>query len=139
MKIRIKIDPNVFNKIYREFLKCNIRTQIFFGGSSSGKSYFLAQRTLIDVLCNRRNYLICRNTAATIKKSVFNEVTKAISRMKLSKLFVINRTDMTITCDNGYQILFAGLDDVEKIKSITPIKGVITDIWINKMVHKKLL
>ena len=39
---------------------------------------------------------------------------------------------MVITCANGYQILFAGLDDVEKIKSITPQKGVITDIWVEE-------
>lgn len=36
---------------------------------------------------------------------------------------------MEITCANGYQMLFKGLDDEEKIKSVTPKKGVITDIW----------
>jgi phage terminase large subunit len=132
LNVRIKIDKEIFNKIYRQFLNCTIRTQIFFGGSSSGKSYFLAQRTILDVLTGRRNYLICRNTAVTIKKSVFNEITKAISNMKVRNLFTINRTDMTITCINGYQILFAGLDDVEKIKSVTPIKDVITDVWIEE-------
>ena len=40
---------------------------------------------------------------------------------------------MTITCLlNQAQILFAGLNDVEKIKSITPLYGVITDIWIEE-------
>jgi phage terminase large subunit len=37
-----------------------------------------------------------------------------------------------ITCANGYQILFAGLDDVEKLKSLVPAKGAITDIWIEE-------
>ena len=33
---------------------------------------------------------------------------------------------------SGAQIVFAGLDDVEKIKSITPAKGVFTDIWMEE-------
>jgi phage terminase large subunit len=130
--MNLNLDKRLFNKSYRKFLNDQTRTQIFFGGSSSGKSYFLSQRTVIDVLTGGRNYLICRAVAATIKKSVFNEIQKAIINFKLSKLFIINQSDMTITCINGYQILFAGLDDVEKIKSITPKKGVITDIWIEE-------
>jgi phage terminase large subunit len=50
----------------------------------------------------------------------------------MDKIFDINKSDGTITCINGAQILFAGLDDAEKIKSITPINGVITDIWIEE-------
>jgi phage terminase large subunit len=42
------------------------------------------------------------------------------------------KSDGIITCSNGYQILFSGLDDTEKVKSITPEKGVITDIWIEE-------
>jgi phage terminase large subunit len=39
---------------------------------------------------------------------------------------------MLITCSNGYQIAFVGLDDVEKIKSIRPAKGAWTDLWIEE-------
>lgn len=128
--INLNIDPDVFNEIYldKAFLNNN-RYQIYFGGSSSGKSYFLAQRCILDVL-QGRNYLITRNTAKTIRKSVFNEIIKAISSFELTEYFKINQTEMVITCTlNNKQILFAGLDDPEKIKSITPINGVITDIW----------
>ena len=132
MNINLNISKKVFNDVYFPHLKNNTRTQIYFGGSSSGKSYFLAQRVVLDVLTEQRNYLICRAVASTLKRSVFNEIVKAISNFKLSKLFIINKTDLTITCINGFQILFAGLDDVEKIKSITPQQGVITDIWIEE-------
>jgi phage terminase large subunit len=37
-----------------------------------------------------------------------------------------------VTCKNGYQIVFAGLDDVEKLKSLTPAKGVFTDIRVEE-------
>jgi phage terminase large subunit len=53
--------------------------------------------------------------------------------MGLTDYFAIGKTEMLITSTRrGSQILFAGLDDVEKIKSITPAKGVLTDIWIEE-------
>lgn len=133
MKITLNIDRNVFNDAYLPYLfEDGPRTQIFFGGSSSGKSVFLAQRAVLDVAAGGRNYLICRNVARTIRNSTFNEIQKAINNFKLRDFFKINKSEMTITCLNGYQILFAGLDDPEKIKSITPAKGVITDIWVEE-------
>ena len=128
-RINLEIDKNIFNPVYLPYLMADTHTQIFFGGSSSGKSYFLAQRCILDMLKGGHNYLIVRNVALTVRKSVFNEITKAISFFKVGGLFAINKTDLVITGPNGYQIMFAGLDDAEKIKSITPAKGVLTDIW----------
>jgi phage terminase large subunit len=130
--IPVKISKKVFNKVYLPHLKNYARIQIFYGGSSSGKSFFLAQRTVHDILGGGRNYLITRAVARTIKKSVFQEVKKVIKAWKMLGEFKINETDLTITCNNGYQILFAGLDDVEKLKSITPAVGSITDVWIEE-------
>jgi phage terminase large subunit len=131
-KIKVKISKKVFNKAYLPHLNNYARVQIFFGGSSSGKSVFLAQRAVWDILTGKRNYLICRAVARTIKRSVFQEVKKVITAWGLWGEFDKNETDLTITCNNGYQILFAGLDDVEKLKSITPAKGVITDVWLEE-------
>jgi phage terminase large subunit len=131
--MKLRIDPNVFNEIYfRKQLQNQNRYQIYYGGSSSGKSYSLAQRTVLDVL-KGRNYLIVRNVLNTVKRSVFNEISKAISAFRLTDFFDVNKSDFVITCKiNNRQILFAGLDDPEKIKSITPIEGVITDIWVEE-------
>lgn len=120
------------NDAYIPFLKDQTRTQIFFGGSSSGKSFFLAQRTIMDVL-GGRNFLVVRQVASSIKRSVFNQIVKTIVDMGLSGEFDIFRGDMVITCKrNKKQIYFAGCDDIEKLKSITPIDGVITDVWIEE-------
>jgi phage terminase large subunit len=131
--IELNISEKCFNPIYLEHMMDNQnRKQHYFGGSSSGKSYSLAQRTIIDVL-EGRNYLICRNVANTIKRSVFNEIVKAINNFEVADYFDINKSDFVITCNiNQSQILFTGLDDTEKVKSITPIKGVLTDIWIEE-------
>ncbi|MCK4295630.1 MAG: PBSX family phage terminase large subunit, partial [Candidatus Marinimicrobia bacterium] len=137
MSINVKISKEVFNERYIPYLKSVIRTEIFFGGSSGGKTVFLAQRCVIDLLEGGRNYLIIRNTAHTLRASVFNEVRKVIWRFSLEKLFKINITEMTITCANDYQIYFRGLDDTEKLKGIIPIKGVITDIWVEEATETK--
>jgi phage terminase large subunit len=128
----IELDIAVINEAYRPFLNATARTQIFYGGSSSGKSVFLAQRAIHDLLAGGRNYLVCRAVGRTIRKSVFNELNKVIKDWGVTHLFAINKTDGIITCANGYQILFSGLDDTEKVKSITPERGVITDIWIEE-------
>lgn len=127
----------VTNDKFRSYLDAQNWMQIFFGGSSSGKSVFLAQRTVRDIIGGSRNYLVIRNISNTLRDSVFNEIKKVISGWNLDDIFNIRYTDMSITCSNGYQILFKGLDDVEKLKSITPEKGVITDIWIEEATETK--
>lgn len=122
----------IINDIYLPHLENYVRTQIFYGGSSSGKSWFLSQRCVLDILKGGRNYLVCRQTARTIRGSVYQQIERVIREAGLLNYFTLNKSDAVITCTNGYQILFAGLDDVEKIKSIVPANGVITDIWIEE-------
>jgi phage terminase large subunit len=133
MAIEIVIHDDIYNSVYVPYLDKTTRTQIFYGGSSSGKSFFLAQRLVEDLLTGNRNYLVVRAVANTLRTSVFNEVKKAIYDYDVAGLFKINKSDMVISCViNGYQAIFKGLDDEEKIKSITPEKGVITDIWVEE-------
>lgn len=125
------------NDIYLPHLNNRFKTQIFFGGSSSGKSFFLAQRAVIENI-EGANYLIVRKVGATIKKSIFNEVKKAIYSMGVEGMYKINESELTMTnIRNNKQIIFSGLDSVEKLKSITPIKGVIEKILIEEATEIK--
>jgi len=130
--VTVRIPPEAFNDIFLPHLNNLARTQIFYGGSGSGKSVFLAQRTIHDVMKGGRNYLVCRQVGGTLRGSVFTEINRVISDWGVKHLFTVNKTDMLITCSNGYQIIFVGLDDIEKLKSIVPAKGSITDIWIEE-------
>ncbi len=128
----IKARPKYVNDAYFDYLKDDTRVQIFFGGASSGKSYFIAQRIVADTV-QGRNTLVLRNVARTLRGSCWNEIVKAISKVPYKQWFTISKTEMVITAtNNGAQILFSGLDDREKIKSITPANGVLTDIWIEE-------
>ena len=134
--MNIDIDVKV-NPAYLPFLDKPQFMQIYFGGSSSGKSFFICQKIVIDNL-KGANWLVCRNVARTIRNSVFNEIKKTISTMDMSKYYHINRSDMVITNKlNGRQILFAGLDDPEKIKSITPAVGVLERVFIEEATEVK--
>jgi phage terminase large subunit len=133
LNINLKIDTRIFNDKYLPFLKSDQYIQIFFGGSSSGKSFFACQRLVLDMLEGGRNYLIVRKCKDSISKSIYNEIIKAIYFFKVEKYFNMPKTEMTITCKiNDYQVLFSGLDNVEKVKSISPRKGVVTDILIEE-------
>lgn len=111
MVINLNISSDVFNPIYLKYqLNNNNRYQIYYGGSSSGKSFSLEQRAILDVFNGKRNYLIVRNVQSTIKRSRLNEITKAINNFNLKEYFDVNKTDMIITCNiNQKQILFCGL------------------------------
>jgi len=128
----IDISYDMYNPVYIPYLENPRNTEIFYGGSSSGKSNFVAARAIEEVMSGGHNYLCCRKMGNSLTKSVFNELEKAINKLKCRGLFDIVPSQGHITCLNGYQILFSGLDDVEKVKSITPKKGVITDIWIEE-------
>lgn len=130
--MKVDIHESVFNPIYLPYLDCTNRVQIFFGGASSGKSVFLGQRDIYNLLRGGRNFLICRQVGRTLRGSVIQEMRKVITDWGLSDLFDVNKSDGTITCENGYQAVYVGLDDVEKIKSIVPAKGVFTDIRIEE-------
>jgi phage terminase large subunit len=129
---RVEMPWAVYNKPYRAYLNDTRRTQIFYGGSASGKSVFLAQRAVRDLMIGGRNYLIVRQVGRTLRGSVFMEMLKVIDTWNCEGLFTVNKSDMLITCQNGYQAIFAGLDDVAKLKSLTPAKGAITDIWVEE-------
>lgn len=105
------------------------RYQVAWGGAGSGKSHIVARKILYRLLKEssvKHNFLVIRKVDRTIKRSVFTLIRNIISRWGLSKEFDINLTDKTVIYrENGSQIMFSGLDDVEKLKSI---EGV-TSIW----------
>ena len=134
MNVDIKISKKVFNDIYLPYLENDDRYLVFYGGGSSGKSYFIGERSIYRQITPRRcNLLVVRQTADTNRRSTFPLLKQVIKNWGLSEHFKINESDMRMKCLlTGNEIAFAGLDDVEKIKSITFENGELTDIWIEE-------
>lgn len=134
MEVNIKISKKVFNDVYLPYLDNTDRYLVFYGGGSSGKSYFIAERYIYKLIHpDRCNLLVVRQTGDTNRKSTFPLLKHVISNWNLHEHFKVNESDMRIRCLlTGNEVAFAGLDDVEKIKSITFENGELTDIWVEE-------
>ena len=125
----IKIHTRIFNKAFRPYLDNRSRYEIFYGGAGSGKSMFIAQRLVLRAMKEKgHKTLVVRKVAKTNRHSTFALIMAILRSWKVLGLFKVNKSDMEIGCLNGNQIIFAGLDDVEKLKSIAGI----TDIWVEE-------
>jgi phage terminase large subunit len=133
-KINIRISRKVFNDVYLPYLENEDRYLVFYGGGSSGKSYFIAQRWVYKLIQPKRcNLLVARNTGDTNRTSTFPLFKQVIADWKLSEYFKINESDMHITCKlTNNEVIFKGLDDIEKVKSVTFANGELTHEWVEE-------
>ena len=117
------------NEAYYPYIESySHRDECYYGSAGSGKSYFITQKLLFKALKSKRKILVIRKVGAKLRTSVFALFVKLIDEYGLTKDTKINNTYFDITLPNGSIILFSGLDDSEKIKSIEGI----TDIWIEE-------
>ena len=105
------------------------RFLVLKGGGGSGKSIFAGRKVLERVTSEPgHRWLVCRKVARTLRESCWAQLVGQISDFYPDAGAKTNKSAMTITFANGSVILFAGLDDVEKLKSIFNITG----IWIEE-------
>ena len=128
----VRISKKVFNEKYLPYLDNDDRYLLFYGGGSSGKSYFIVERYVKKIMSKKMNLLVVRQTGNTNRNSTFALFKQVISSWGVSQLFKINESDLRIKCVNGNEIIFSGLDDTEKLKSVTFESGELTDIWVEE-------
>lgn len=133
--MKLKLKKSLFNDIYYPLLfDYSKRYEVYYGGAGSGKSVFIAQKLIVKALNSKRKVLIIRKYGTTLKDSVFQLVVDTLKKWKIYEYCKINLTTYTITLPNESTILFKGLDDSEKIKSITDI----TDVWCEEATELSL-
>ena len=124
--IKLNIARSLFNDAYYPYLfDYSNRYEVYYGRAGSGKSVFITQKILCKACTSKRKVLIIRKYATTLKDSVFQLFIDQLKKWKIYKFCKVNMSTYTITLPNESVLLFKGLDDPEKIKSITDI----TDIW----------
>lgn len=106
------------------------RYLVLKGGGGSGKSIFAGRKLLERCVAERgHRFLVCRKVGKTIRDSCFAQLVGQIREYFPGVDVKINRGDMAISFPaTKSEILFSGLDDVEKLKSIYNITG----IWIEE-------
>lgn len=110
----------------REMLDVTRRFIFAYGGSSSAKSYSIAQAILIvGCLFEKSNTLVFRKVSANIEKSIYKDFQTIVKDLGLEAYFTFQR--LKIKCYNGSVIDFSGIDDPEKIKGISSYKRVLLE------------
>ena len=117
--------PNAF-WVWRYTLDPSVRNIVLMGGSSSSKSYSVAQFLSILTYWECSNQLVMRKVGASIEKTIYTDFKTAINGIEgLAEHCRFKQN--SIVFDNGAKIDFTGLDDSEKIKGISQYKRVFLD------------
>lgn len=105
------------------------RYLVLMGGGGSGKSIFAGRKLLERAVTEPgHRFLVCRKVGRTIRDSCFRQLCGQLADYYPDTGYRIKHSDLRISFPNGSEILFSGLDDVEKLKSIYNITG----IWIEE-------
>lgn len=119
-----RFNPNFHH--LREALRDDFLRFIFlYGGSSSAKSFSVAQAILIECLSEGSNTLVFRKTGASISDSIYKTFKEAAKSIGILDAFQFKQNK--IECFNGSYIAFKGLDDSEKIKGIESYKYIVCE------------
>lgn len=117
--------PNAF-WLWRYTLDKSVRFIVLYGGSSSGKSFSVAQFFAILAFYEGCNMLVMRKVGASIEKTIYADFKAAINGIEgLSECCRFKQN--SIVFNDGGKIDFSGLDDPEKIKGISQYKRVFLD------------
>jgi len=134
MKVDFSTLPKWVNKTFYPLWFDHNRFIVMKGGAGSGKSVDAHRRVVYRMVAEPgHNYIVVRKVASTNLISTIPLIRQCITDWNLWTLFSENKSERTITCKvNGNQCKFIGLDDIEKIKSITFDSGPLTDIIIEE-------
>ena len=106
------------------------------GGRGSGKSSFCALEIVNGIMQNQTgdsSAIVFRRTANTMRESVYSQIAWAIDALDVGELWRGSISPMCWTYKpTGAQILFRGLDDSTKLKSIKPRHGYFRYIWLEE-------
>ncbi len=123
-----QLNPKAFNKwIYDIIDDYNHRIEVYKGGAGSGKSFGACQKMILKTMKYKRRVLVIRKIQRTIKDSIWQLMIELLREVGILNRCQVNKSDFEIELPNGSIFLFKGLDDPEKIKSITGITDVIIE------------
>lgn len=122
-------DPKLYTKTFWKVSKAFVgpeRFNIVWGSSNSSKSYSMYQRFLQEFMMEqKRDYLVLRKHGTTLFDSVFSGMKNILTEWGLRFMFQFRESKGDLTIVNKYtgrRIVFKGLDDSEKIKSVVNFK-----------------
>jgi PBSX family phage terminase large subunit len=126
----------MYKEVLKDILSHNHTHYTFPGGRGSTKSSFISIAIPLIMLANPNVHaLVFRKVGNTMKNSVWAQVVWGIERLGLTPLFHIPKSiaNPIVLKQTGQQILFFGLDDPMKIKSVKLPFGYIGITWFEEL------
>jgi len=122
----------LLNRAFVPLMADQSRYLVLKGGGGSGKSVFSAQKHVYRLLAEvPHKFLVVRKVKQDLRDSAYAEIINVIRTWGLDDLFkysTARNAELYIRCLNGNEVIFYGLDDVERRKSLQGITG----IWIEE-------
>lgn len=129
MKVEKSVNPH-----FHDFLfDWNQKFQFLVGGYGSSKSYHVALKILLKGLEEKRTILVVRNVFGTLKDSCYSLFEEIASDLGIREILSFTKSPLEIKFPNGSKIIFRGLDDKEKLKSIHNVSL----IWLEECSEAK--
>lgn len=139
MQYNLSIKDNVipmFDDVLEDILEHNHVHYVFKGGRGSTKSSFISLAIPLLIIKNPNIHVVVfRKVGNTMKNSVWGQVVWGINRWGLDSLFHIPKSiaNPIIYKPTGQQIMFFGLDDPNKVKSVKLPFGYIAVTWFEEL------
>lgn len=137
----MSVDINVSSRFATFLNDWDYEQYLLFGGYGSGKSYHVALKIVLKLLEEKRTALVVRQVRETMKEScfvLFKEILSKLDMLEDIKLrgnqnpysgkAVAVSSPLEIRFTNGSRIIFRGMDNAEKIKSIHGV----SIVWIEE-------
>jgi len=124
----------IIGKGYEAFWQDHSRYIAVKGGKASKKSTTVALRFLYLLMrYPQSNLLVLRRVAETNRFSTLEQMKKAAAMLGVEHLFSVTLNPMEMTYrPTGQKILFRGLDDAQKLASLTLSTGALCWVWLEE-------
>lgn len=133
-----KVFTKSFVDLHKKIKSEDYLKYVLKGGRASGKSSFIAQEIILDIIKYSITVLCVRKVGNTLQESCYEQIKEAIDQLNLNDYFKLNISPLKITyTPRGNAIIFRGADDPAKIKSIKMAKYPIARLWIEELAEFK--
>ena len=139
MQYNLSIKDNIipmFDDVLEDIMEHRHVHYVFKGGRGSTKSSFISLAIPLLIINNPNIHVVVfRKVGNTMKNSVWGQVVWGINRWGLDSLFHIPKSiaNPIIYKPTGQQIMFFGLDDPNKVKSVKLPFGYIAVTWFEEL------
>ena len=127
----IEFEEGIFNELYHEFdeafLNGLIRYIFIYGGSSSSKSYTIAQRLIVYAMEGKdNNSYVFKLVSEKIDETIYATFLKIVNSWDLQDYFVFQKHHIKCKLTGSF-IDFSGLDNADKVKGLEGYRKIFID------------